>query len=661
MIKAFILIFYSIISQSTFAQQARLDSLLNALKKHPQEDTVRLNLLNDISYDYYQLNPLEGIATADKAIALSQKLNLPKKLATAYFYKGINLGIKGDYNNALEFLNRSVKILNDAGNGQQALKVQNSIAIIYMNLSDYEKALDIYFKNMREEERLKDDKMIALAAGNISILYERIGKLDLALQYNQKEIDIYKKLNTVTSLADAYAAKGNIYDNLNEPQKAIYFYQQGLQISKGINYLIGIANNMGNMGSVYGEIEKFDSAFYFTKKSLETYSQMGDKRNTSTLYGYLGDIIISSPKSILIKENILPEKKYTTALGYYQQSLTLSKEIGSVLEQSQAWKQISNVYKLQKKYEPALSAFENYIRLKDSVLNENKNNAVEKINIKYEFQKKEDSIKAANDKKMIIVSAEISKQKAIKKTIITGAIILLISSCAIFIFYKKNRDIKGQKVSAEFNSKVADTEMKALRSQMNPHFIFNSLNSISDYISKNDVHSADLYLTKFAKVMRMILENSEQKEVSLKDDLKALELYMQLESLRLNNKFDYEIKIDENIDVENTLVPPLILQPFVENSIWHGLSAKQANGHILIQIKKEGKMLNCIVEDNGIGRINSNDNSVLSDNKKPLGMKITKARIDIINKLKNSNAAVNISDLSEGMRAEVMLPLELSF
>jgi tetratricopeptide (TPR) repeat protein len=661
MIKAFILIFYSIISQSTFAQQARLDSLLNALKKHPQEDTVRLNLLNDISYDYYQLNPLEGIATADKAIALSQKLNLPKKLATAYFYKGINLGIKGDYNNALEFLNRSVKILNDAGNGQQALKVQNSIAIIYMNLSDYEKALDIYFKNMREEERLKDDKMIALAAGNISILYERIGKLDLALQYNQKEIDIYKKLNTVTSLADAYAAKGNIYDNLNEPQKAIYFYQQGLQISKGINYLIGIANNMGNMGSVYGEIEKFDSAFYFTKKSLETYSQMGDKRNTSTLYGYLGDIIISSPKSILIKENILPEKKYTTALGYYQQSLTLSKEIGSVLEQSQAWKQISNVYKLQKKYEPALSAFENYIRLKDSVLNENKNNAVEKINIKYEFQKKEDSIKAANDKKMIIVSAEISKQKAIKKTIITGAIILLISSCAIFIFYKKNRDIKGQKVSAEFNSKVADTEMKALRSQMNPHFIFNSLNSISDYISKNDVHSADLYLTKFAKVMRMILENSEQKEVSLKDDLKALELYMQLESLRLNNKFDYEIKIDESIDVENTLVPPLILQPFVENSIWHGLSAKQANGHILIQIKKEGKMLNCIVEDNGIGRINSNDNSVLSDNKKPLGMKITKARIDIINKLKNSNAAVNISDLSEGMRAEVRLPLELSF
>ena len=258
-------------------------------------------------------------------------------------------------------------------------------------------------------------------------------------------------------------------------------------------------------------------------------------------------------------------------------------------------------------------------------------------------------------------TAEIKQQKIIKNAVISCALILLAGSLFLFIFYKRKRDAVNRQQEAELRAEMGDTEMKALRSQMNPHFIFNSLNSISDYISKNDMQSADMYLTKFAKVMRMILENSEQKEVSLKDDLKALELYMQLESLRMNNKFTYEIKIDHSIDVENTLVPPLILQPFVENSIWHGLSAKDGNGHILIQIKKEGKMINCIVEDNGIGRKHSDEYSQLRVNKKSLGMKITKARIDIINKLKNSNAAVNISDLSEGMRAEVRLPLELSF
>jgi LytS/YehU family sensor histidine kinase len=203
--------------------------------------------------------------------------------------------------------------------------------------------------------------------------------------------------------------------------------------------------------------------------------------------------------------------------------------------------------------------------------------------------------------------------------------------------------------------------MKALRSQMNPHFIFNSLNSIGDYISKNNLVAADNYLTKFAKVMRMILENSEQKEVSLSDDLKGLELYMQLEAMRLNNKFTYEINVEKTIDQENTMVPPLILQPFVENSIWHGLARKKGAGKIVIDIKREAQMLNCVVEDNGLGRNQMGDSSLANATHKSLGMKITKARIDIINKVKKSKAAVELSDLAEGMRVEVKLPFELSF
>ncbi len=208
---------------------------------------------------------------------------------------------------------------------------------------------------------------------------------------------------------------------------------------------------------------------------------------------------------------------------------------------------------------------------------------------------------------------------------------------------------------------LSTIELKALRSQMNPHFIFNSLNSIADYLTKNNTKTADEYLVKFAKLMRLMLENSERKELPLSEDLKVLELYLQLESLRLNINFNFEIKIDADIDVENTLIPPLILQPFVENSIWHGLATKEGNGHILIQIKKDDKMIRCIIEDNGVGRKNAEKNLHVNKNKNSLGMKITKTRIDIINTLKNSNAAVDILDLSEGMRAEVTLPLELSF
>jgi LytS/YehU family sensor histidine kinase len=129
----------------------------------------------------------------------------------------------------------------------------------------------------------------------------------------------------------------------------------------------------------------------------------------------------------------------------------------------------------------------------------------------------------------------------------------------------------------------------------------------------------------------------------------------------MNKKFTYQIKVDEDIDIENTLVPPLLLQPFVENSIWHGISKKEGVGNILVHIKKEGEMINCVVEDDGIGRKLAAEKSDFAKSKKSLGMKITKARIDILNKVKNATAAVQLYDLAQGTRVEVKLPLTLSF
>ena len=655
-----IIFFAGFVSNSGLAQNNTIDSLKDLLKQHSEADSVRLNLLNDLSFSSYELRPSEGISFADEAIMLSKKLLLPDKLGSAFYYKGLCMGVLGNYDDALAMFQEASKIY-ETINVHKLWDVNNSIAIIYMNLSDYGRALNIYFKNMMAAEQQGDEKKMAVTATNISLLYTRIDKQAEALKYNEKAIALYKKTGNANALANAYAARGNIYDDMDSLLYAINSYREGLLLSEQANYQIGIANNAGNMGSVFGELEKYDSAFYFTKKGLDIYTSIGYKRNMAILYGYLGDIIIASPDAVLLQEGIRPSNKFIAALEYYNKGMNLHKEIGNKLEEATSWQQISNLYKLQQNYEQAYNAFEKYTSLKESALNENENKAIEKLSSQYEFQKKADSIKEANNKRMIIVAAEIKREKAINNATLFGGLILAAAGIVVFILYKRNRDITGEKLEAEFAAKVADTEMKALRSQMNPHFIFNSLNSISDYISTNDASSANKYLTRFAKVMRMILENSEQKEVTLANDLKALELYMQLESLRLQDKFTYTITIDDTIDAENTMVPPLILQPFVENSIWHGFAQKEGEGCILIQVKKEGDMIHCIVEDNGTGRVNGANNEPLNVVKKSLGMKITKSRIDILNKIKNSNAAVIISDLPQGTRAEVKLPLELSF
>jgi sensor histidine kinase YesM len=234
---------------------------------------------------------------------------------------------------------------------------------------------------------------------------------------------------------------------------------------------------------------------------------------------------------------------------------------------------------------------------------------------------------------------------------------LLIFSAFMIASYNRRRKIK-------FDKQVMDVEMKALRAQMNPHFIFNSLHSISRYVMDNDKENTLEYLSKFANLMRLTLENSREKEVPLEKDLDALELYIQLEALRMKNNFTYNIEIDPQLDKEDTLIPPLLLQPFVENAIIHGLKDNE-NGLIKISVKKEkDEMICCVIEDNGTG----NKETVASERKhKSLGKKIVNERLNIINQLKKVKASVHIFDLhnnennESGMRVELLLPLELAF
>ena len=195
--------------------------------------------------------------------------------------------------------------------------------------------------------------------------------------------------------------------------------------------------------------------------------------------------------------------------------------------------------------------------------------------------------------------------------------------------------------------KQAEIEMRALRAQMNPHFIFNSLNSINKYILKSDHVNASRYLTRFAKLIRLILDNSNSKEVTLSDELEALKLYIEMESLRFTNKFVYQITVDENVSIDTLQVPPLIIQPYVENAIWHGLLHKETGGMLSIAVKTTNdNMLQCTIEDNGIGRARASElKSKSATANKSLGMKLTEERITMLNQYASLNASIHIIDL----------------
>ncbi len=225
---------------------------------------------------------------------------------------------------------------------------------------------------------------------------------------------------------------------------------------------------------------------------------------------------------------------------------------------------------------------------------------------------------------------------------------------------------KEARLKSEFQKKLADVELAALRAQMNPHFIFNCLNSIESYIIKNETFKAAEYINDFARLMRLILQNSRSELISLSDEIEALDLYLQMESLRFDNQFQYYIKVGEEVNQNEMEIPPMLIQPFVENAIWHGLIPKKGSGLLNIEMKRSNGVLKIVIEDNGIGRKRAEElnASMKKRGKRSMGMLITQSRMEVISELYNTHATVAINDLTDedgnpaGTRVDLEIPIE---
>ncbi len=646
-----ILLLVGVCVHLSLAQQTEFDSLTNALKQSP-DDTTRLGLLTALAYKHYPYSdPLQGLKMADEAIALAHKLLIPEKLGYAYRSKGINLWARSEYARALEMYALALREYEAAQNKEGIADSYNNMGVVYTYVADYRKALEYYLKALPIYEETGNRKLANILI-NIGIVHKNLADPVKALDYYKRALKVYEKQGNSSGIANALANMGNAYDDLDSTAQALDCHRRALTANQAIGSLKGVANNLNSLGIIYSGVADYAKALEFLQKSLHLYEQLGEKNSTCVALMELSKLYRKAPPAFLLKRGVEPSMRYVSSLAYTKRALQLATEIGSLNRQAFAWEELSNVYEAQRDFPKALHAFKKAVALRDSTASAESKADIAARTMQFEFEKREALLKADYQREQELAFEKLRQQRMQNNSVMGGAAIVLVAGVTTFLLYRKRRE-------AEFRMKVTETEMKALRAQMNPHFIFNSLNSISDYIAKHDIEMADYYLTKFAKLMRLILEHSEKKEVPLADDLKALELYMQLEAMRLNNKFVYEVHVDESIDMETTLVPPLLLQPFVENSIWHGIAPKMGNGKIDIRIERLNGTITCIVQDDGVGRTHDAV-SEANEKKQSMGIKITRARIDILNQMKQSDATVELSDLAQGTKVELKLPLVVS-
>ncbi|USD24196.1 tetratricopeptide repeat-containing sensor histidine kinase [Flagellimonas marinaquae] len=576
------------------SQEKTLDSLKVELRNHTLQDTVRASLLIRTVSEMTYSDPNEAFPLIDESISISRNEKWTKGEALGLRQKGNLYYVLGDNLNALDAYQKAVLLSKKISDKPLESSLLSNIGNIHADLKEYDRALENYRAYLNTARELGSRPDEIKALSNIAIVYNDSENFEEGISYLEKALELAKLENN-----DLFVAA--ITNNLALAQKKAGAHEKAL-----VNY----------------------------QKAADLAQQIGNKYIEASALNSIGEI------------NALLQN-FSVAETNADRALSISKEIGAVEWQADSWKVLSSAFENKGKLAEALYAYKEYITLRDSVLSEEK---------KSELTRKEMQFKM--ERQQAIAQEEIKRERLVKNGYLIGTLVLLIISALGYVFYKRRRDALEKKKIAEFNAKVAETELKALRSQMNPHFIFNSLNSISDFIARKDIKQADDYLVKFSKLTRSILENSEKKWIPLEEDLELMELYIQLEALRLEEKLTYTITIDESIETDNTLIPPFILQPFIENSIWHGIAPKNGLGQIDLSIKKAEDMLVCSVDDNGVGRLKNHGQTHKNNS---FGLKITKNRIDIINHLKNTKGSLKLFDKNEGVRVEIRLPYEAQF
>ncbi|CAN5697412.1 hypothetical protein BH11BAC1_BH11BAC1_04280 [soil metagenome] len=656
---------------STFANaqkqgQAKIDSISIELKNYKQKcadiclaDSNKVILLNSLSQELKTLNPDTSLFLTNQALQIAEKIKWLIGIAQSNNFLASLLQARGNYIDAIEHANTAIaiwkKLLHANENSNRILEklasTEGNLATIYLKTGEYAEALEYFLQINSIFEKLSLKSKSAMTIGNIAIVYFRLKDFNKSIEYSNRSLKLSEDANDEMGVYRACTNLGICYKELKQFNQALTNLYKALNIVKTNNDYLETARCMSNIASTYQEMNDDKKALEIAFEALKIDSEYNNVEGIAIRY-------------VLIGNSLLELRRFSESEKYFLKALNIGDSIGNVDTRLLAIKNLRVVYEQQEKYKKALEYYQKEKIIEDSLFSQDKTAKITRLEEKYKYDKKESVAKTEQEKKDVAQNAEIEKQKLLRNSIAGGAGIILLSLLLSFFFYKRKRDAEQKQKETSLSLQVSETEMKALRSQMNPHFIFNALQSIQTFLLNNKSEDANTYLLKFSKLMRAVLENSQHSEVPLKEDMKALELYMQLESIRLPHPFTYQFHIDESVDVEETTIPPLILQPFVENSIWHGLQYKPESGHIDIFISKNDNALHATVEDNGVGRdMSKKAGHPMLLKKESLGMKLTEERLKILNEIKKIKAQFKITDLftkenkPTGTRVELSLPL----
>jgi tetratricopeptide (TPR) repeat protein len=576
-------------------------------------DTVELQKLLDESLT---ANYIKGTIQANDLLGLA--------------YRNYN-----SYNKSIFHHKRALSLAKESGDTVQIFFALNNLGVVYRRIDDWIEATKCYHEVLMyidnysvESDRREKSRAVALnGLGNVYLLS---GDENEAIRYLKSALITEKELKSWRGQAINYLCIGGVFKDMNVTDSALHYYKESLNININNRSKIGQAICYLNIGGLYETLNNNVQAEMFYKESAAISDSIKDFYYGSAAAISLGDIEFK-------------QRNYNNAMRYLTKGYNMATKIDSKSSIEQAAKLLSEIYSITGDYKRAHKWNKIATETSNKIINQEKTEKLAILNSRYKLSEKEKIIAEQNVKiKQKEYTAKVSE--IITISVVSISVLLFIT----FFFIVRNRRVKQK-------SDKLKLEHRLLRSQMNPHFIFNSLTSIQSYLYKNDGVKAAKLLGLFSSLMRSVLENSTKELVTLEEEERTIYDYLKLEQIRTNNMFDYDIHISPTIEKEFEMIPPMLIQPFIENSIKHGIADIQTRGHIDINIEKENNLYSVTVIDNGGGFDIDKMNK-----KKSYALKIFNQRLQNIYNIKDSSFVIEKPDNNIGTKVSFKIPVNLN-
>lgn len=666
-------------------EQHRVDSFLAIVQSsRTTNDTVYATALYKLAFAYFAVDPDKGITYGTQALALAEALHWDKGIAMSATSLGANAWAKNNFVQALDYYQKSLTIHEKLKDSAGIATSLNNIAGAHFAQCNYAKAIDYYHKAIAINRQMGNKLKEQGSYQNMAETYEIQKQYVPAVEAYKKALTLNEQIHNTRNTASVLSRLGKLYTFMKDYATALTYEKEALRLFEVLNEQDDIASTNGNLGYTYQQSGNYMQAIHFYQQAIRLTQDQASKFAKELLDEYRGNLgrtyLLMAKKKAAPPDSLLLLKAKTYLLKFHETALSIND-----------WRQLkvflpdlAEVLALQGNYKEALAIHQAYSAFSDSLYNTQKEKEITRHELEFQFGRQQDSLRYAYNLQQSRLS-ELNKQKEVADlrlkqqwlySILTFAAVLF---GGLFWFFrsrihtlKLRGELAKEKTQlalkeADYKNRLNDITYTALQSQMNPHFIFNCLNSIKLYAEQNNAQAASLYLTKFSRLIRMILEHSRAAGILLSSELDLLQLYLEMENMRFKDKLRFNIIVDSEVETDFIEIPPMLIQPYVENAIWHGLMHKPEGGSLSIHFALDDKehMLHVTITDDGIGREKAAMlKSKITAQHRSYGMRVTAERIELLNEKHKMKASIDIEDLKDasggvaGTKVTIKLPVK---